>query len=210
MGCFAKGCLISIIVFVVLFLGLVAVGFFSVRYVLSTAPVAIPVVPATPEEVQTLRQQFTDFKQTVTRNESLPPEQRQPAHLEYTAGQINQLISGSKGRGHVSVAISNGVMQVTFSLSTDALRKGHVELPSFADRYANGTFSVSTNGPTAPSQIIIQDPRLNGHTVPSSLFDTSYRGDSLRSYVGKYSSENEINTFQIAGDKVVMDTPVTP
>jgi hypothetical protein len=211
MGCFAKGCLITVAVLCVIFAALVVTGFFGARYVRNTylakEPAPIPVTPAAPEEIQTLKQQWTDFQETARHNEEVPAPERTPAHLEYNATQINQLISASKGRGHVSVSINNGVMQVQFSLPTDVMRKARVSVPGFADRYLNGTFTVQTSGPTAPSQVTITNSRLNGRPVPPSLFDTSYRGESLRSYVGTYAGQNAIGTFQIVGDKVVFDSP---
>ena len=211
LGCFAKGCLITVAVLAVLFAVLVITGFFGARYVRNTylakEPLPIAVTPATPEEVQTLKQQWTEFQQTARHNEEVPAAEQQPAHLEYGATQINQLISASKARGHVSVAINNGVMQVQFSLATDVLRKARISVPGFADRYLNGSFTVQTVGPTQPSQVVISNPQLNGKSVPASLFDTSYRGESLRSYVAEYSGRNAISTFQIVGDKVVLDTP---
>ncbi|HEY5036269.1 MAG TPA: hypothetical protein VII74_03965 [Chthoniobacterales bacterium] len=214
LGCFAKGCLITVAILCVIFGALVVTGFFGARYVASTylakEPAPIPIAPATPEEVHTLKQQWTDFQETARHNEEVPAPERTPAHLEYNASQINQLISASKARGHVSVGISNGVMQVNFSLPTDIMRKSHISVPGFADRYLNGTFTVQTFGPTAPSQVVISNSRLNGRPVPASLFDTSYRGESLRSYVSSYASENALSTFQIVGNNVVFDSPGPP
>lgn len=214
LGCFAKGCLITIAALCLIFGLLVVGGFFTARYVrhayLSTKPRPIPVAPATPEETQTLKQQWSDFREVASRNENLPPAQRQPAHLEYTAGQIDQLIAASKARGHVSVGIANGVMAVQFSVAANDLSRGRVSLPGVSDRYLNGTFTVQTAGPTTPSAVVISNPKLNGRSVPSSLFDTSYRGESLRDYVSSYSNENAIGTFQIVGDKVVFDSPGPP
>src|SRR3982750_1666233 len=134
LGCFAKGCLVTIVVLILLLVTFVVGGYFTFRHVRNTYlapnPIPIAVTPASPEEVQTLKQQWKDFERVASRNESLPAAERQPAHLEYTATQINQLISSEqKASGHVSVAISNGVMHVTFSIPTDALKKGAIEIP---------------------------------------------------------------------------------
>jgi uncharacterized protein YneF (UPF0154 family) len=212
LGCFAKGCLISVVVLVLLFAALLVGGYFTVRHVrntyLATAPIPIPITAAAQEEILALKEQWKDFERVASRNETLPAAERQPAHLEYSATQINQLISSeAKAAGHVSVAISNGVMHVNFSIPTDALKKGKIDIPGISGRFVNGSVAVQTVGPTAPSQVVLSDAKLNGRSVPTSIFDTSYRGESLRSYIAEYSSKKQINTFQIVGDKVMLDSP---
>ena len=211
LGCFAKGCLVLVLISVVLLALLLVGGYFTVHHVsttyLATQPLALPIAEAPPEEIHALKQEWKDFKQTSRRNESLPAEQRQPAHLELSATQINQLIAAEeKARGRVSVAIKDGVLQVTFSIPLDALKKGRIDLPGITGHYANGSVTAQTVGPTPPSQLVISNATLNGHSVPTSIIEQQYRGQSLRSYAASYSAKNSINTIQIVGDKVVLDS----
>lgn len=211
LGCFAKGCLALVVILVLLCAIFIIGGYFTVRHVshtyLATQPLALPIVEAPPEEVHALQQQWKDFKQTAKRNESVPAAEREPAHLELSATQINQLISADqKARGHASVAINNGVMEVTFSIPMDALKKGGIEVPGISGRFVNGSVTAQTVAPTPPSQLVISNATLNGHSVPTSILEQQYRGQSLRSYAASYTAKNNINTVQIVGDKVVLDS----
>ena len=137
MGCFGKGCLLTIVLLVLL-----AVAFLIGLYT-GTKPVEIPQVQTSEDEQNAVRARWSEFEAASRNEPELTPDlptpppapEEAPApdvapspvpsppsanRIELTANDINQLIAGSRrARGKAFVSIDNNVARVRISVPLD-------------------------------------------------------------------------------------------
>jgi len=213
MGCFAKGCLVLIGVAVLTFL------FFGVAsYLLysgGSKPAVLPVEELPPAELTNIQQRVEQFQamppappppsplptvpaapdETPTAVPVTPTPERQ---LVLTADQINGLISANrKSRGHAYVSISGNTAHVQISISSD-------KVPGFPRGYLNGSFTITTNGPTPISALQISKIQANGLPVPSGVLSMSYQGRSILSYAMDAAAPYNVSTAEIRDGAVIL------
>jgi hypothetical protein len=118
--------------------------------------------------------------------------------LVLTADEINGLISANqKSRGHAHVSLSGNTAQVQISISSD-------KVPDFPPGYLNGSFSITTNGPTPISALQVSKIRANGLPVPSGVLSMSYRGRSILSYAMEAAAPYNVSTAEIRDGAVIL------
>ena len=202
MGCFAKGCLV-IVILVLLFLllsGGAGYFFFS-----RGKPASLPVEKLAPEALSDVEQRIEQFKSepaqplpeptpqpeasaTPSAEQPSPPPQRE---LRLTASEINGLIAANpKGRGHAYVSMSGNTASVQVSIPTG-------KVPGLPRGYLNGTFALTTNGPTSLEGVQVSKLQANGVPVPSDILSWSYRGRSLTGYAVEALAPYHVNRVEI-------------
>jgi hypothetical protein len=218
MGCFAKGCLILIVLAILV----VVVGgggtFWSVRHVyLSDKPAPIPepssppetgaVTPggtsmATPSERSTaVRERLDTMKQAARAHE--------PNEVILTAADINALIAANrKSSGMASVGINGNVAQVLFSIPLERLDVPFRNTFGLGDRYLNASVTIVAPPGTNASNVQLSEVKVNGHSFPTALLDGGLFGvgPSLRSYVIKYANQYGVTDGEIRDGKVILHT----
>ena len=218
MGCFAKGCLILIVLAILV----VVVGgggtFWSVRHVyLSDKPAPIPepssppetgaVTPggtsmATPSERSTaVRERLDTMKQAARAHE--------PNEVILTAADINALIGANrKSSGMASVGINGNVAQVLFSIPLERLDVPYRDALGLGDRYLNASVTIVAPPGTNASNVQLSEVKVNGHSFPIALLDGGLFGvgPSLRSYVIKYANQYGVTDGEIRDGKVILHT----
>ena len=218
MGCFAKGCLILIVLAILV----VVVGgggtFWSVRHVyLSDKPAPIPepssppetgaVTPggtsmATPSERSTaVRERLDTMKQAARAHE--------PNEVILTAADINALIAANrKSSGMASVGINGNVAQVLVSIPLERLDVPYRDALGLGDRYLNGSVTIVAPPGTNASNVQLSEVKINGHSFPTALLDGGLFGvgPSLRSYVIKYANQYGVTDGEIRDGKVILHT----
>lgn len=192
MGCFAKGCLTFLAFFILLLLALTVGTYAGFRYVLtSTAPKEITEVAVSPAEAQSLQQRWDDFETA--------RKHHQQAKVEFSAQEINQLISANHDlRGKAFVSVENNAFH--FVLSVPLRRLG------FRGRHLNGEIAVQPPPDGDPRGLEIKKIALNGVDVSERVLDFISGGHSLRSYIDRYSSDDDVTKVQISGDKVILES----
>src|SRR2546423_2266405 len=88
-GCFAKGCLILVVFFILLALSFVAGTYYATKYLkteyFSTHHERLPISRATVEEEQAVRARWDEFQKAARAHKAAP--------IELTADDINALIA---------------------------------------------------------------------------------------------------------------------
>jgi len=218
MGCFAKGCLILIVLAILLVVVGVGGTYWRVRHVyLSDKPAPIPqtslpseteaVTPggtsvATPSEKSAeVRERLDTMKKAARAHEQ--------TDVELTAADINALIAANrKSRGTASVGIDGNVLQAQFSIPLEKLDVPFQSAFGLGDRYLNATVTITAPPGTNASSVQLNEVTLNGHSIPAGLLDWGLPGvgRSLRNYVIKYANHYGVTGGEIRDGKVILHT----
>ena len=215
-GCFAKGCLILIVLAILLVVVGIGGTFWSVRHVyLSDKPGPIPQAstpsetgavapgqtsaPGPSETSAAVRERLDTMKQAARAHEQ--------TEVELTAADINALINANrKSRGTASVGIDGNVLQVQLSVPLARLDVPLRNAFGLGDRYLNATATIVAPPGTNASSVQLSEVKLNGHRVPADLLDRQLLGvgPSLRRYVIKYANQYGITGGEIRDNKVIL------
>jgi len=123
-----------------------------------------------------------------------PPERQ----LVLSAAEINGLISANpKSRGHASVSISGNTATVRVSIPSE-------KVPGFPRGYLNGSFAITTNGPTPISALQVSKIQANGFPVPSGALSMSYRGQSILGIAMDAAAPYNVSTAEIRDGAVIL------
>ena len=220
MGCFAKGCLILIVLALLVVVVGVGGSFWSVRHVYLSdkpAPIAEPSAPpetsavtpgatsmATPPPVErsvAVRERLDTMKQAARAHE--------PNEVILTAADINALIAANrKSSGMASVGINGNVAQVLISIPLERLNVPLRDTFGLSDRYLNATVTIVAPPGTNASNVQLNEVKINGHSVPANLLDGGFLGvgPSLRSYVIKAANDYGVTDGEIRDGKVILHT----
>ena len=183
-------------------------------YSRGSKPAALPVAELPPAELASVQQRVDQFEamppapapspiptapaapdQTPTAVPATPAPERQ---LVLTADEINGLISANrKSRGHAYVSLSGNTAHVQISISSD-------KVPGFPRGYLNGSFTITTNGPTPISALQVSKIQANGLPVPSGVLSMSYRGRSILSYAMDAAAPYNVSTAEIRDGAVIL------
>jgi len=222
MGCFAKGCLILIVLAILLVVVGVGGTFWSVRHVyLSDKPVPIP-EPSAPPETSAVTPGATSMatpprppseRSTEVRDRLDTMKQAARAHerneVILTAEDINALIAANrKSSGMASVGITGNVAQVLVSIPLQRLDVPFRDALGLGDLYLNATVTIVAPPGTNASSVQLSEVRINGHSVSPNLLDRGFLGvgPTLRSYVTRYANQYGVTDGEIRDGKVILHT----
>lgn len=213
MGCFGKGCLflVAFAILTVLVIGLGSYLLFSG----GSKPTALPIEELAPAQLSSLQQRVDQFEAMPPTPSHTPPQESTSASSDVTpppatpapaserqlvlsAGEINGLISANpKSRGHAYVSISGNTANVRISIPSE-------KVPGFPRGYLNGSFTISTNGPTPISALQVSKIQANGFPVPSGVLSMSYRGQSILGIAMDAAAPYNVSTAEIRDGAVVL------
>lgn len=205
MGCLGKGCLI-LCCFILFLLVLGSIGVWwgykhhsgvmkgavwaSQIHLLANKPAPVPDFPTTPENVAAAKQKWDAFEQAGDR--------KQPATIELTAADINNLIAGSRhANGKVFVSIEGNRLHVQTS----------VPLGEYVGRvgyFLNGDIVVESSSVRSLDQPSLAGVTVNGQPLPQDVLDWQVKSRSVGSYLSEYRGEYEINSAEIRDGKVIL------
>jgi len=218
MGCFAKGCLILVVLAILVVVAGVGGSYWSLRHIyLSDKPAPIPEASApsetsaaTPGETSaaapgetsdTVRERLDTLKSAARAHER--------TGVEFTAAEINALIAANrKSSGLAFVRIDGNVAQVQLSIPLERFDVPFRNAFGLGDRFLNATVSVVAPPGTNANNVQLSEVTLNGHSFPSDLLDRQLLGvgKSLRSYVTKYANQYGVTDGEISDGKVILHT----
>jgi hypothetical protein len=195
MGCFAKGCLILTVFFIVLAMAFTGGTFYAVRYLRANyfprTQVELPANTSSEREQQLALANWRIFERTARAH--------MPARIEMTADELNALIaSNPKLRGKAYVTIEDNVARLRVSVPIVSSRwlRGH---------YVNGEGTVQSASSGDPEDARITNVIVNGHVVEEAALTWRYPW-SLRSFISRWTEENDLRTFEIHDGKVILET----
>jgi hypothetical protein len=212
-GCFAKGCLLLLVLLLVVF----AVATYQVVF-RGSKPAKLPVQELPPEHLHEVQQRVDQFEsmppaatptqaaptatpvtQTETPTPTIPSESNSGRQLTLTATEINGLISANpKSRGHAFVSLSGNTATVEVSVPAN-------KVPGFPQGgFVNGTFRITTDGPTPISALQVSKVEANGVPFPSGILSMSVNGRSILSYALEQSAAHNVSTAEIRDGKVIL------
>jgi hypothetical protein len=218
MGCFAKGCLILIVLAILLVVVGIGGTYWSVRHVyLSDKPAPIPEATAPTEttaampgetSVATPSEKSAEVRERLDTMKKAARAHEQ-TDVELTAADINALIaSNRKSAGMASVSIDGNVAQVQVSIPLERLDAPFRNAFGPGQRYLNGTVTIVAPPGTNASNVQLSGVTVNGHPFPTGLLDWGLLGvgPSLRSYVMKYANQYGVTDGEIRDGKVILYT----
>src|SRR4051794_1331672 len=194
-GCFAKGCLILCVFVIVLMVAFVAGGIYAVRHLRTTffTREGVTLTPnrSTQEEQQLALAHWRIFERSARAH--------QQAKIEMTADELNALIAAQpklRDKANVSIEGNTAHVQVSFPLGDIQMLNGY---------YVNGECTVRSASTSDPAAVRITNVVLNSHAVDDAALMWRYPW-SLRSFLERWTQENDLKTFEIRDGKVILET----
>jgi hypothetical protein len=195
MGCFGRGCLILIVFILFLAAAFAAGTFLAVRYLRTSyfvmTPAELPASNATDQERETARVKWYDFERAARAHTA--------SRIELTADELNALISSEpemRGKAFVSIEANTARVQLSIPLSFTRLMRG---------RYMNAECTVQSDPDGDPANAHITNVIVNGKPVAEDVLD--YRGPyGFRHYLGQWSDQAALKTFEIKDGKVILES----
>ena len=196
LGCFAKGCLILLVFGILLCLAFVAGTYYAARFLrteyFSTEHERLPISQASVEEENAVRTRWDAFEKAARAHEA--------ARIELTADDLNALIAtGSRIRGDAYVTIEDDTarLQVSIPIGRSWWMPG---------RYLNAQCSVQSAPSGKPEDARITSIIVNGRPVGEEFLSWQYGSWSFKRYVGEWTAETNLKTFEISDGKVILET----
>lgn len=205
MGCFAKGCL-TLLVFGFLLMAACAVGLYwgfrhhsalmrggywlTKTHAISDSPVEVPSYQAPEAEIQSVKERWQGFENSVDAHE--------PAEIELSASDINDLIAGSR---HWSGKLFVSIDENRFRLQTSIPLREYVPQYGY---YLNADVTVQVDGAQSLDHPQLSAIAVNGKRLPSDLLDWEYKSRRLRDYLSEYNETSETGSFEIRNGKVIL------
>jgi hypothetical protein len=207
MGCVGKGCLIlsCFIVFLII-AGAIGLYFGTQTYsallhglswankthVLAQEPSPVPQFETTDENIAAAERKWKDFKDV----------RDQPAHIELTADDLNNLIAENRhARGKAFVAIEGNRLRIQTSVPLG-------EFVGHGRYYLNGDIVVETNGPESLENPRLSSITINNEPMPPDVLDWKYHARPLRDYLREYRTTYGSGSFEIRDGKLIIDRRV--
>ena len=196
LGCFAKGCLILVVFFILLALAFVAGTYYAAKFVrseyFSFEHERLPISQATVDEENAMRARWDAFLKAA--------RARKPARIELFADDINALIASDpklRGDAYVTIDDSTAHLQVSIPVGRSWWLRG---------RYINAQCSVQSATSGKPEDARITSIVVNGRPVGEEFLNWQYGAWSFRRYVTDWTGEINLKTFEISDGKIILET----
>jgi hypothetical protein len=204
MGCVGKGCLI-LACFIVFLMIAGAIGvYFGTRtysallhgfswanktHVLAQEPSPVPQFETTEENVAAAERKWRDFKDA----------RDQPAHIELTADDLNNLIANNRhARGKMFVAIEGNRLRIQTSVPLN-------EFVGHARYYLNGDIVFESDSPQSMESPRLSSITVNNEPLPSDVLDWKYRARPLRDYLREFRTTYGSGSIEVRDGKLIID-----
>ena len=212
MGCFLKGCLITIVVGVILLGGLAAVGWYFygkvVNVFTAAQPADVATDPPTDAQFQVAGEKLDRLRIGMANDEVIA--------VEFTADDINALFArhpdfaGARNRARVSIADSIAVVEMSVPLR-------QAPLPKLKKRWFNGTAAFGFRYSDGEYQFAPKLIRANGREIPREFFSEEFVSSFNRSFsagakdpkkqdVESRAFWERVKEMAVEGDKLIIVT----
>jgi hypothetical protein len=205
LGCFGRGCLISLIFAIVLAIACLAGMYWGLHRhsalfygsywmaktrSLAEAPTPVPEFNPSDQQIQLVQERRQEFEQKTRAGQS--------AEIELSADDINALIATSEDfRRKVFVSIDRNQLrfQVSVPIGEFFGRQGY---------YFNGDVIIELESAQSPDGPRISRITINGDQVPTDFLNWKYGSRQLREYLDEQRNEYEVGTVEIRDGKVIL------
>lgn len=212
-GCAGKGCLF-LAAFALLTVVLIGLG----GYLLfsgGSKPAELPIEELPPARLAEVKERVEQFQSapatpsyTPTPSAATEPVEATPEpaaatpetgrKLTLSGSEINGLISANpKSRGHAYVSVSGNTATVQMSIASD-------KVPGLPSGYLNGSFTITTDGPTPITGLQVSKIQANGFPVPSGILSMSVGGRSVMGYALEGAAPYNVSTAEIRDGRVIL------
>ncbi len=212
-GCAGKGCLflVAFAILTVLVIGLGSYLLFSG----GSKPTELPIEELPPAQLAEVQERVEQFESTPptpsytpapsattatpeATPDSAAPEPETGRKLTLSGSEINGLISANpKSRGHAYVSVSGNTATVQMSIESE-------KVPGFPKGYLNGSFNITTDGPTPITGLQVSKIQANGFPVPSGILSMSVGGKSIMGYALEGAAPYNVSTAEIRDGVVIL------
>lgn len=196
LGCFAKGCLILVVFFILLGLAFVAGTYYAAKSLrteyFSAHHERLPISEATVEEEEAVRARWDEFEKTAHAHES--------ARIELSADDLNALIASEpklRGSAFVTIDDSTAHLQISYPLGEGRWLRG---------RYINAQCSVQSAPSGKPEDARVTGIVVNGRPVGEEFLNWQYGSWSFKRYMTDWTGRTNLKTFEISDGKVILET----
>ncbi|HAF02214.1 MAG TPA: hypothetical protein DCG89_00210 [Spartobacteria bacterium] len=205
MGCFAKGCLILLVFVIVLILACCAGLYWGFRHhsalvhgfywltkthAIGSSPMPVPSYEASEAEIETVKERWRNFESA--------GRDHQPAEIELTGNDINDLIAANRHwRGKAFVSIEGNRLRLQASVPLD-------EFVGQSGYYFNGDIAIQSDEAMPLDNPRLESVTVNNKPVPRDVLDWKYRSRQLRDYLAEYKDAREIGKIQIRDGKLTL------
>ncbi len=204
-GCFAKGCLILGVFGVVLAIACAAGIYWGFRHhsavvrgmywltkthAITNAPAPIPPHETSDTKIQSAVDHWRNFETSVRAG--------QPAEIELSADEINDLIASNRdtrGKMFASIEGDRLRLQVSMPLGEIAGRSGY---------YFNGDIAIQSEGRERLLRPNLSSITINNQQLPADVLDWKYRSRQLRDYLEETENPWNTATFEIRDGKLIL------
>lgn len=212
MGCFAKGCLTTLIICFIFVVGLIGVGWYlfvkTLDNLTSLAPSDVRIEQPTDSQFQAAENVKARLKQAIANN--------QETTVEFTAADLNALLARDPDledlHGRIRVEIADSLMTVAVSAPLHSL-----PLPKMKKRWFNGTARLGFTYQNSAFDFDIISAEAGGHSVPNiflsgatiSSFNEGFNEnfwDEMRKTDRGTEFWSHVKTMSLQGDKLVITT----
>ena len=224
MGCFGKGCLI-LSCFLVFLIIAGAIGlYFGMKshsavlhgaawarktHLLAEEPAPVPQFETTADSIAATKQKWSDFRNGTASTSSTPSPDatatdtstpaNQSSQIELTAEDLNNLIAANRHlRGKAFVSIDGNTLRVQTSVPVG-------EYVGTAGYYLNGDVVVQSNGARSLDSSPLSGITVNGQPAPADALDWTFKGHSVRDYLGGFTSKNDLGAIEIRDGKIIIN-----
>jgi len=164
-GCFLWGCIIAVVLVVGGMTALVGGGYFMYAQVrdkyTDTQPMALPEIPLSAEERQSVQQRFDRFRESVDAGTATEP-------LVLNEDEINTLIAENDSqdpmKDAVRVQLEDDTVKGRISLPLD-----DIPLPGLKGRYLNGVAELRGSLKDGKLEVFIENASVKGEPLPESM-----------------------------------------
>jgi hypothetical protein len=204
LGCFARGCLILVVLSIVLAVACLAglywgfqrhsaivhgIYWLTKTHSIAEAPAPVPEFTASEEQTQEVQERWRDFEQKI--------QAGQQAEIELTADDLNRLIAAhfnARWKAFVSIEDNRLRLQTSVPLGEFLGRSG----------YFNGDITIQLNGAQSLEHPQFDRIIVNNEPVPKDFLNWKYRSKRLREYLAEYRQDYDVGTIEIRDGKFVL------
>jgi hypothetical protein len=218
-GCFGKGCLIAVGLFILLMAALTLGATWGIHYLRKTysetsgielrTPETPAVTEATPQSelfvppdtaAEPAQEQLREVQTRWDRFENAGRKQMK-ARIELTAAEINMLIQGDRElRGKAVVSIENNIGRVRLSIPLN-------EMFMMEGRFLNGEATIEAAPDSDPAKARITNIVFANQPVPETILDRRIFGWlPIRMLINQWMQEHDVATFRIQDGKAIGET----
>ena len=204
LGCFARGCLILVVLSIVLAVACLAglywgfqrhsaivhgIYWLTKTHSIAEAPAPVPEFTASEEQTQAVQERWRDFEQKI--------QAGQQAEIELTADDLNNLIAAhfdARWKAFVSIEDNRLRLQTSVPLGEFLGRSG----------YFNGDITIQLNGAQSLEHPQFDRIIVNNEPVPKDFLNWKYRSKRLHEYLAEYRQDYDVGTIEIRDGKFVL------